>query len=48
MNVQQSHKEEHSHYRVHAAASPTAISNGTAAIITVHLTAPLGTPEFDV
>lgn len=26
----------------------TAVSNGTAAIITEHLTAPLGTPQSDV
>lgn len=38
MNVQQSHQEEHSPCSVHTAAPPTAISSGTAAIITVHPT----------
>jgi len=41
-------KQEHSYYYIRAVALPTAISNSTAAIIIVHLIAPMGTSEFDV
>lgn len=45
MNV---HKQEYSCYYIHTVFLPTNISNSTAAIITVHLTKPIGNTEFEV